>query len=215
MTFAAALPKRSLKWSAVVALVLAWSGAATASNAADGARLFVQNLGDTAIKELTSAKITDSQRVKRMRQLLTANFDVEAVGKSVLGIYYRRTTQQQFKHFLKLYEIYVAHNYAGLFKKYNGEKVEMERVLNGGNGKKIVTGVIRQRSGPPISLEITVHETSEGYKVLDLKVEGVSMPLTHRKQFSSVISRSGKGVAGLIDALEKATKRFEAETPSE
>jgi hypothetical protein len=40
------------------------------------------------------------------------------------------------------------------------------------------------------------------------------MPLTHRKQFSSVISRSRKGVQGLIVALRRATTRFEAETPS-
>ena len=64
-------------------------------------------------------------------------------------------------------------------------------------------------------MEMRIHKNDSGYKALDLKIEGVSMPLTHRKQFSSVISRSGKGVQGLINALRKATTRFEAETPSQ
>lgn len=176
---------------------------------------FVKNLSSTVLKELTGTEISDSERVKRLRKLLVEHFDVPVVGKFVLGVYWRRTDKEQFDQFLKLYEIYVAHNYAGLFKKYQGETIDIVREQPGGDGTTQVFGRINQVSGPPIDLEMRVHKKGGDYKALDLKIEGVSMPLTHRKQFASVINRSSKGVQGLIDALKRATDRFEEQTPSQ
>ncbi|MDH3241702.1 MAG: ABC transporter substrate-binding protein [Alphaproteobacteria bacterium] len=176
---------------------------------------FVKDLSSTVLNQLTGTDISDSERVKRLRKLLVNHFDVPVVGKFVLGVYWRRTSKQQFDQFLKLYEIYVAHNYAGLFKKYHGETIDILREQPGGDDTTQVFGRINQVSGPPIALEMRVHKKDGTFKALDLKIEGVSMPLTHRKQFASVIGRSSNGVQGLIDALEKATSRFEAETPSQ
>ena len=213
MTISAPLP---LMRRLASVLVLAFFVASPAlAQKATGPKDFVKSLSNTVIKDLTSDKISDSQRVKRLRRLLVENFDIPVVGKFVLGVYWRRTSESQFKEFLSLYVIYVAHNYAGLFKKYRGENVEILRARAGGSDTTVVYGTIKQVSGPPIAMEMRVHKDNSGYKVLDLKIEGVSMPLTHRKQFSSVISRSGKGVQGLINALRKATTRFEAETPSQ
>ena len=52
-----------------------------------------------------------------MSALLVEAFDVQAIGKLVLGIYWRRTTEDQRAEFLKLYKTVVSHGYAGLFKK--------------------------------------------------------------------------------------------------
>ena len=176
---------------------------------------FVQSLGERVVRELTSPEVSDSERVKRLRRILTESFDAPAVGRFVLGPYYRRASEAQFREFLKLYEIYVAHNYAGLFKKYDGEKIRFSRERELGDGSVVVYGEIIQTSGPPVNTEIRVHRADGGYKALDIKVEGVSMPLTHRKQFASVINQRGGQVQGLIDALRAVTARFEAETPSE
>jgi phospholipid transport system substrate-binding protein len=190
--------------------------AASPSRAADeSALVFAQKVGDSAITDLTAPGITDSARVKRMRQLLVNIFDAEAVGRFVLGPYARQASPEEFKEFLKLYEVYVAHNYAGLFKRYNGQKVEFTREQPAGNGQIVVNGVIRQVSGPDISTELRLHKVGDTYKAIDLRIEGVSMPLTHRKQFASVIAQRGGKVSGLLDALRGAIARFEKETPSE
>jgi phospholipid transport system substrate-binding protein len=190
--------------------------AATPTQAAEESALaFAQKVGDSAITDLTAPGITDSARVKRMRKLLVNIFDAEAVGRFVLGVYSRQATPEEFKEFLRLYEIYVAHNYAGLFKQYNGQKVEFTREQAAAGGQTVVYGVIHQVSGPDIAIEFRVHKTNPGFKALDLKIEGVSMPLTHRKQFASVIARKGGKVSGLNEALRDAIAKFEKETPSE
>lgn len=214
MTPSLALSPKFRAFGAAILLctLFAWPTSALQTGSAMG---FVKNLSTTVLKQLTSTGISDSERVKRLRKLLAEHFDVPVVGKFVLGVYWRRASKEQFQQFLKLYEIYVAHNYAGLFKKYQGETIDILREQPGGDGTTQVFGRINQVSGPPIALEMRVHEKDGTYKALDLKIEGVSMPLTHRKQFASIISRSSNGIQGLIDALKRATDRFEKETPSQ
>jgi phospholipid transport system substrate-binding protein len=216
MTIAAALNIRYRHVAAAAAMaVLLASPAVAQAQQSTSPKAFVKGMTSTVLTELTSSKISDSDRVKRMRRLLVRYFDIPVVGKFVLGVHWRRTKEAQFKEFLKLYEIYVAHNYAGLFKKYTGETIDVLREQPSGGDTTLVFGRINQPSGPAIAMEIRVHKNNSEYKALDLKIEGVSMPLTHRKQFSSVINRGRKGVQGLIAALRRATDRFEAETPSQ
>ena len=214
MSSFAALTTPLRRLTLAAAFVVTVSASATAS-ADSGAVAFVQKLGDTAIADLTDPKLSDSARVKRMRTLLANAFDVVAVSRFVLGPYMRRTTPEQFKDFTHLYEIYVAHNYAGLFKRYNGEKVEMQSERDIPGGDIAVYGIIKQEDGPSINIAMRVRKENGGYKAVDLKVEGVSMPLTHRKQFASVIAQHNGQVSGLIDALRAADNRFEKEAPSQ
>ncbi len=214
MTPLAAFPSRLRALAAAIVLSTALATEAAAVQPAS-AMAFVKDLSTTVLKQLTGTEISDSERVKRLRKLLVEHFDVPVVGKFVLGVYYRRASEAQFKEFLKLYEIYVAHNYAGLFKKYQGETIDVLREQPGGNDTTLVFARINQVSGPPVAMDMRVHKKDGVYKALDLKIEGVSMPLTHRKQFASVIARSSNGVQGLLDALKRATDRFEAETPSQ
>lgn len=198
----------------VLAVVLTLSVASHA-RAQQSAIDFVQKIGETAIADLTDPKISDSERVKRMRKLLVNVFDVRAVSRFVLGPFARRATEEEFKTFKHLYKIYVAHSYAALFKKYNGQKILMQRAQPLGNDEINVIGVIRQPSGPDIDMEMRVHMVKGAYRALDLKIEGVSMPLSHQKQFASVITQRGNKVSGLISALKATTDRFEAQTPSQ
>lgn len=192
--------------------VSAPSAAAQSISAKD----FVQKLGNDAIKELTDKTIPDNERVKRMRELLRENFDEARVSKFVLGTYWSRTTPEQRKEFQKLYEIVVAHNYAGLFKRYSGETFQVlgERSLD--ETTTVVNAQINQTNGAPaIPVEMQVDKEDSSWKATDIKVDGVSMPQTHRKEYASFINRSRDGVQGLIDAMKAKAKQLEADEPSE
>lgn len=206
----ATLLSRGIALAVILVALAAHSAIAQADPVA-----FAQKVGNTAITDLTDPKISDAERVKRMRELLDNVFDEKAISRFVLGPYVRRTTPEQFQEFTHLYEIYVAHNYAGLFKRYNGEKIDMQSARKLSDGDSVVQGVIKQPDGPPISIEMRLRPEDNSFKAVDLKVEGVSMPLTHRKQFASVISQRGGKVQGLIDALKDAIKRFDAQNGSE
>jgi phospholipid transport system substrate-binding protein len=201
---------------ALAALLLVGGAAhaqATGASAAS-AKDFVQKLGDSAIKQLTDKSLPDNQRVKRMRALLRDSFDETAVSRFVLGPYWNRATPEQRTEFQKLYEIVVAHNYAGLFKKYSGQTFQVlgERPID--NTSSVVFGQINQTNGsPPVPVELQVDRDGPAWRATDIKVDGVSMPQTHRKEYSSVMSRNG--IDGLLNALRAKAKELEAAEPSE
>ena len=133
----------------------------------------MQRVGNDAIKNLTDKSVSDSERVKRMRAFLRANFDEALIAKFVLGTAWARTSDEQRSEFQKLYEIVVAHNYAGLFKRYSGQtfQVQGERVLD--NKTTVVNAQINQTNGaPPIPVELQVDREDSSWKATDIKVDG-------------------------------------------
>jgi phospholipid transport system substrate-binding protein len=198
-----------------VALAASLILSAAASAQSMSAKDFVQKVGNEAIRNLTDRSMSDSERVKQMREFLRDNFDEAAISKFVLGVYWNRASPAQRAEFQKLYEVVVAHNYAGLFKKYSGETFQVLNQRNG-DGATIVNAQINQTNGgPPIPVELQVEKDNSSWRAVDIKVDGVSMPQTHRKEYSSVISRSRNGVDGLLTALRNKAKQLESEAPSE
>ncbi len=199
--------RRSLL-AAVALVCVAFAPPAGAGNVLSEAGKFVELLGEKAIAQLTPKDISKAERVKRMRELLDEAFDVPVIGKFVLGIYWRRATEKERAEFLELYQTVVAHTYAGLFKQYSGETftVTKERPVAGG---AIVYGRLTQPTGPPILVEFRVKGVSLAHKAVDIKVAGVRMTLAHRKEYASVIRRSGGKVEGLLKGLRKKAATLE------
>jgi phospholipid transport system substrate-binding protein len=54
---------------------------------------------------------------------------------------------------------------------------------------------------PPVPVEYSMRKTPDGWKIYDIAVEGVSLVLTYRAEFESIIRASG--VAGLIKRLQE------------
>ena len=173
------------------------------------ARKFVEKLGQRAINELTPEDVSDADRVKRMRALLADAFDMPTIAKFVLGIYWRRATEEERSEFLELYQTVVAHSYSRLFRDYASEifLVNKERPAPGGG--VIVYGRVSRLSDEPILVEMLVMKAGNQFKTMDIKVAGVSMPLTHRKEYSSVIRRRNGKVSGLLGALRKKASVLE------
>jgi phospholipid transport system substrate-binding protein len=169
---------------------------------------FIRNLGDEALAELVGSDITKTERAERFRKLLVANFDVPAIGKTVLGRYWRTATPEEQQEYLKLFEDFLVGNYAQRFGQYAGEKFSTAGVRTDGDNMVTVMTLIARPNGQTARLDWLMRSEGDGYKILDLKIEGISMSETHRSEFASVIQNSGGKVAGLIDALRKKTQQM-------
>jgi phospholipid transport system substrate-binding protein len=169
---------------------------------------FIRNLGDEALAQLVGSEITKAERADRFRKLLVANFDVPAIGKTVLGRYWRQATPEEQQEYLKLFEDFLVGNYAQRFGEYAGEKFTTAGVRDAGDSMIIVFTLVARPNGQTARLDWLMRSDADGYKILDLKIEGISMSETHRSEFASVIQNSGGKVAGLIDALRKKARQL-------
>ena len=167
---------------------------------------FIRQLGDDAISTLQSPGITLEEREARFRGILRAGFDVPFIGRFVLGRYWKQTPEDVRNDYLNLFSEYVLQIYSARLGGYAGETLTVISERQAGTKDVVVATRIDRPSGPPISAEWRVRVTDGRPRIIDVSVEGVSMVVTQRQEFASVIQRNG--VEGLIEVLRARTTKM-------
>ena len=172
--------------------------AATADAAA--ATDFVSKLANQAIEILSRTKDADvEQRKDVFRSILDQGFDLNAIGRLILGRHWRTASKEQRANYLKLFSEYILRTYSSMLGGYSDETFQIGSARPVGKADLLVDSKIVGSEGPPVVVDWRVRMINDNYKVIDVSVEGVSMVLTKRSEFSSVIKN--KGFDGLLDAL--------------
>jgi phospholipid transport system substrate-binding protein len=186
-------------------VVLCLAGAAVPSRAADDPAGFIADLGKRAIDVLTS-KQSPEAREAEFRKLFDEGFDVPAIAQFVLGPYGRSASEQQRSEFAKLFESYVVHAYTVRFSEYSGQQFKVLGSRAEGEKTTAVSSQIGMPNGaPPVKVDWRVAKVDGGFKITDVIVEGVSMAVTQRQEFSSVIQRNGGQIDALLKLLREKT----------
>ncbi|HEX7970351.1 MAG TPA: ABC transporter substrate-binding protein [Stellaceae bacterium] len=196
----------SLRRSLTLVLLVASLGIASATlraAPASDAIAFVKNLVGHAMQSLNDQKLSDDQREKQFRTMLHSDFDMPRISRFVVGRYWTTASEQDKQNFQRLFEDYVVRAYAERFSQYNGEQVKVTGSRPESETVILVTSqVLRPNGAPPAKVDWRVRKQDNDFKIVDIDVEGVSMLLTQREEFTSVIQRSGGSVAGLNKTLE-------------
>jgi len=172
------------------------------SKIADNAKSFVEKLAEDGIGFLENQSLNEEQRKKEFQKVLKHNFDMKTIGRFALGRYWRTSSKQQQKEYLDLFEKMVVDVYSRRFSDYNGEDFVVVSSRVQGKSDAIVLSQIVPSSGSKINVEWRVRKKKNGsLKVVDIMVEGVSMSLTQRSDFASVIQRGGGKIDVLLDHL--------------
>ena len=180
------------------------------SRAADDAAGFTSDLGRRTVQVLAE-KVSEGEREAKFRALFDEGFDVPAISRFVLGNYWRIATEEQRRSFVTLFEAYVVHAYAVRFNGYSGQQLKVTASRAEGDDSALVQSVIAQPNGaPPLRVDWRVGKIAKGYKINDVVVEGVSMAVTQRQEFSSVIQRNGGEIDALLKLLRAKTGTAEA-----
>lgn len=196
-------PSTVLRHLAVGVLALAWGAAATprTADAADDPKAFVQGIGDQVVKVLQQ-NLPREKTGEQLNAIWLQAFDVEGIGRAVLGKNWKKASEEQRKTYMELFPKYVAKLYAIQFSDYSGETFAVKGSRTTSDGSTIVNAEIDQPNSDPIKLDFFVaNTTSQGLKVTDVKVEGVSLVVTKRSEFDSVVAQ--KGIDGLIQAMRQ------------
>lgn len=176
----------------------------------EAAKTFIRSLANDAIQLMGRKDAPQPERIAKFREMFTRGFDVEAIGRFVLGRYWRDATEAEQKEYLKLFEDLILATYAGRFSEYSGETLTVLDARPDEDRFTLVTSQINRTGGnPPIRLDWRIAESNGAYKIVDVIVEAVSMSVTQRSEFASVIQRGGGKVASLITALRDKTKNLQ------
>jgi phospholipid transport system substrate-binding protein len=171
----------------------------------DPAGQLIQRTADQVIELVRSR--TGAAREAGIMQLLLADFDLDYMGRSTLGAHWSQATPQQRQRFLNVVASAEAHSYAQRFGQYTGQTLTVSRVNARENGVSLVDSKLSQSNGEPIAIQWEVRNDGQRPRIVDVKVEGVSMLLTRRSEYNSFIRSHGGQVEPLIDELEARARR--------
>lgn len=169
-----------------------------------GASTFIDAMARQAIGVLETVGANTPEGRAQFAQIFDQGFDVPTIGRFVLGRYWNTATPAQQQEYLQLFQQMVVSTYARRFQNYQGQSLQILGTRAAGDqGDTLVQTQISQISGPAIAVDWRVRSRSGGYKVVDVIVANVSMSVTQRDEFASVISQNGGSIEGLLAVLRQ------------
>lgn len=193
--------------SAILAMVLAaglnlgGTGAAAAEPSTEKAARFVESLGGEAVALLKSdTAMVPEKRQAALRDLIRSGFNLELTSQFVLGKHWARATPEQRTQFQDLFTEYLLNSYARHLGAVRAETLIV--VASHAVGEKDVLVETSVESAEGTTRPVwRVRAQDEQYKIIDVSVDGVSMALTQRREFASVVNRVG--LDGLLQMLRE------------
>jgi phospholipid transport system substrate-binding protein len=175
------------------------SGAPSPAAAPETPVDFISVLGNQGLEVIRSAAPL-SQKAEYFRQMLRQDFDLPGMCRFVLGRYWRVASHHQRREFRRLFEGELLHFYGGRFSQYSGEGFLVTGSRTDPAGLVVTSQIIRPQ-GPRIELDWRLRLRDGLYRINDVVVDGVSMAVTQRSEYSAIIQRNGGQMEGLLDTI--------------
>lgn len=167
------------------------------------AEVFMKGMGEKVIRILTNKSITDKERANQFRDILENTFNLKAIGKFVLGRHWKQANEADKTMFLSLFKETTVTSYATRFKEYTTEKFQITGSRQETDGGVTVLSRIIRPNGQIISIDWKIFEKNGELRIYDVILEGISMGITQRSEFSSVIQKGGGTIQAIINALKQ------------
>jgi phospholipid transport system substrate-binding protein len=153
--------------------------------------------------------LDDKARLRAIaEEYVIPHVDFIALSQSVLGINWRKATPQQRVVFEQEFRTLLINTYLASISRadYHGQSIRYLPMRNPPNGDLAeVDAEIEQPNGPLIHAQFRMYRREGAdWKIYDVVAEGVSLVVTQRSSFSSIIR--DKGLDGLIAMLEERNK---------
>ena len=175
---------------------------ARAADVPKAAGAFVQSLADRVIAILKNKALSKDDRVSQLADVFLAGFDVHAIGLFVLGRFGRDVPEAARDAYLQTFKTYVVETYAVRFNTYAGEQFSVTKETPDGPEGAWVFSNIGQPGQEPIEVQWRVRQIESALKIVDVVVEGVSLIVTQRSEFASILQHNGGSVPKLTTLLQ-------------
>jgi phospholipid transport system substrate-binding protein len=147
-------------------------------------------------------------RVKILEPALSRQFDLPLTTRLVVGPPWRSLSADQQQALVAAFSDYSTAVYASRFKEYSGERFVVDPATDKlATGDVIVHTKLLPQSGDPVQLDYLLRAETDGWRIIDVLLNGtISEMAQRRSEFSSAL-RDG-GATALIDLLRQKTAQL-------
>jgi phospholipid transport system substrate-binding protein len=198
---------RRRRLAAIATLPMLGSGprAARAEPSAEKARALIQDLGNQVLEILRDPSLSNHRKLERLIDLLEGPIDLDLVARLILGRHWRSASEAQRQEYLELFRGYALNFLASKLHLYRGQSYEILDAQVISERDALVTTRILGNQGPPLKVDWRLRDQDGGLMAIDVVVEGVSLIVTQRSEFGSVIERDG--FEGLLAELRQRIRQ--------
>jgi len=198
--------KRTLMMIGMI-LLLPWSAGAAAN---DDPAAVVKRAVDGIIAVLKARphpdRLTEADRAA-IRRAVADYFDFRQMAKLSLGRNWKKLDDAQRDAFVETFRELLERSYGNRLAQYRNQTVRFGEVKVR-KGRAVVDSLVVSPERT-IPVRYRLYRSKQGWRVYDIKIEGVSMVGTFRADFKNIVKK--KGVDGLLQTLADKLRRLKEE----
>tara|TARA_Y200000002_G_C22661767_1_gene656054 strand:- start:773 stop:1366 length:594 start_codon:yes stop_codon:yes gene_type:complete len=165
---------------------------------------FINTLS-TEASNILSSKLSENEKIKRLKEIGEKSVDIEGVGFYTLGKYRKTLTDSQKKQYKELFKDYFLKSFSGRLVGYTDAKIAVlsEEIKN--EKYTIVNSkLIGTSERPEVKIDWRVYtKDPKNPLIRDLVIEGLSLARTQKEEFNSIISNNDGNIEALFENLNK------------
>ena len=163
-----------------------------------------RSVTDDVLAVIRADKDIQAGNQKKVLELVEAkilpHFNFAGMTQLAMGRNWRQATPDQQKRLTEEFRALLVRTYTTAFVQYRNQTVEYKPLrMAASETDVVVQSFIKQNSGPPVAVDYNMEKTNTGWKVYNMKIEGISLVENYRGSFNTEIQRNG--IDGLIKSL--------------
>ncbi len=209
----------------VLASIVSLAPLSALAAAPNSASQVVEGLHETLTNAMKEADALGYQgRFDLIAPAVETSIDRTFMASKSIGRYWKKLTKDERKRWLETFADLLVANYAGRFKGYSGEYFTLNGEEDAPHDTKLVKTTLILPDDDNVNLNYRLHETSAGWRIIDVYLNGtVSELALRRSEYSSTVKRNGfetliaaveEKVANLAEGSDKDTTYPVASSPS-
>lgn len=167
-----------------------------------------EELVQTIIDEVMAAVRADKQlaagdqgkALRLAEQKILPHIDFEEATRLAASRAWPQASVEQRKKLVNEFRSMLVRTYSNAISAYTGEQAKfLPRRDKAGGAEATVRYQFIRSGGRPVQITYEMRRTDKGWKIYDINVEGMSLVLTYRTEFDSIVKQ--EGIDGLIRRL--------------
>jgi phospholipid transport system substrate-binding protein len=160
------------------------------------ARDFIETFSEQAIGVLNNKKLTEEETIGEYRSILSQAFALEYIARISLSRHRKKATKEELDTYFDLFPEFILKVNSTRLKKLDTTKIEIDKVTPHAKADIFIRTKAYNSDNKSMDVDWRVRSDKEGdVKIIDVKIEGISLVATQRDDFTSRITSSG--ISGL------------------
>ena len=136
---------------------------------------------------------------------IAPHFSFTSMARLAMGRNWSRANPAQRKALTSEFRALLVRTYTTAFTQYKNQTIEYRPLrMAPSDDDVVVKSLIKQPSGQPVAVDYNMEKTDKGWKVYNVKIEGISLVENYRNTFNAEVQRSG--IDGLIRSLAEKNR---------